>query len=139
MPWVCSSLGVKPLQQGGGRFLYHLDLPRGQVLSPAARRSLAVEFAPAFLPLGHVIPRMLLDRPPQILILYGDAKNRVDALHLGQRIRPEVLVADEHLRSLVGVVGPPGALDAPPVHPCPLPHVGVRPPVNLAASRARPS
>src|SRR5215211_783180 len=139
MPSVPSSLGVEPLQKGSGRLLYHLYLPRGQVLLPAARRPPAVELAPALLLLRHVLPRVLLDRPPQFLLFHGDAQNRVDAPHLAPRIRPEFLVADQHLRSLVGIVGPPGALDAPPVHVRPVSYERVRPPVYLPGPPARPS
>src|SRR5215203_2683320 len=135
MPSVRSSLRVGPLQQGSSRPLYHLDLRRGQILPPSS----TVELALALLLLRHVLPGVLLDRPGKLGLIHGDLHRRVDELHLAQRICSEFLVANQHLRCLVGIIGQPCTLDAPPVHVCPLPDERVRPPVYLPTPGARPS
>src|SRR5215212_449365 len=106
---------VEPAHDGGGYLFDYLGLPGGQVLPPAARRGLAVEFAFTLHVLGDGLPGLLLHRPGQFLVFDFYPQSGVEALHGPQGVGSELLVEDERLGSLVGVVGLLGPLHVPQV------------------------
>src|SRR5918995_6359636 len=112
------ALGSAPVELSEQRRGYLLDAPclmRSEVLHPSTRLGLAVEFAPPFLLLGDVLPGVLLHHLRQLLFVGRNPQGRVEAFHSPQGIRPQVLVADHYLRTLVGFVGSLGCPDVPHV------------------------
>src|SRR5215211_477114 len=106
---------VEPAHDGGGYLFDHLRLPGGQVLAPAARRALAVELAFPLHVLGDGLPGLLLHSPGQFLVFDFYPQSGVEALHGPQGVCPELLVEDERLGTLVGVVGLLSPLHVPQV------------------------
>src|SRR5215212_3141396 len=88
-----------------------------EVLPPSTRLGLAVEFAPSFLLLGDVLPGVLFHHSRQLLLVRRYPQGRVDAPHGPEGIRPQVLIADQYLRTFVGFVG---SLGCPNVSHVPL-------------------
>src|SRR5688500_8018818 len=96
---------VELFEEGGGYLLHYPYLLSGQVLPPAPGGGLAVGLALPLLLLGYVLPGVLLHRPLELLFVDLYIKLGVDPLHGGQGVGPQLLVAHQHLRSLVRLVG----------------------------------
>src|ERR671921_3000192 len=117
---------VELVHYGGGNLLHHPGLLRCQILLPSTGPGLAAGLVRPLLPLGDVLPGVLLDHPSQLLLLDGDSERGVDLLQLAEGVVPEILVPGRDLAPTMRLVSLPGLPEARVVHPGPLPHELVR-------------
>src|SRR5215208_7489244 len=132
-----SSVRVEQLQQWGGDALHHPPLLLGEILRPGAGPCLAMHLTPPLLLVGHPLPRVLLDRPLQPGSVYGYPELGVDPPHFVQGACPEILVADEDLRTSMSIVSLLRAAHALQVHVRPALDEDVRFPVGQRVPPSR--
>src|SRR5215217_2315006 len=104
---------IELTHDGGGYLLDYLRLPGRQVVAPTTRRGLSIELAFPLHILGDSLPRLLLHRPGQFLVLGFYPQSSVQSLHGFKCFGPELLVEDQRLGTRVGVVGVSGPLHVP--------------------------